>query len=138
VKVARRMKFAGHFDHCHDDLRPDLHLGKEALHTALYGWVAYSRSTFWGTTTAQLLISYEVLAQLCTPDIMRLNRTEEVVNASISGAVGRISSVNVNRFLTVGGQNVLSNTALVASAKFVDMMTQVRKLDFGLSLVASQ
>jgi len=136
--VARRIKFDGHYEYDHADLRPDVISTKVASHKALYGWVLYTHQTDLGKTVDRLLVSYEVLAQLCTPDIMRVDRKPEVAEAAIFSAVARMPSVNYSRFLTLAGHDVMRNTALVAYAKFIEMTTQVRRLDFGLSLAASQ
>jgi hypothetical protein len=83
------------------------------------------------------MISYEVLAQLSTPDIMRMDRTYEVAKSSIFGAVGRMPTVNYSRYMTLAGHDVLRNTAIVACGKFKHSAAQLRELDFGLSLAAT-
>jgi len=126
--MQRRMKFDGHFIHAHDDMRPDHIKTKDVTHSAQYGYVRYT----FGGVERRLLISYEVLAQLCTPDLMRIDRDPDTALSAFSGAVGRIPSVNYDRFLPISGENLLQNTALVAYGKFCAMKDQIEELDFGL------
>jgi len=138
LRVIHGMRFGGHYSFEHLDLRPDVISTKDIVHAPLYGWIIHTRTTFLGVKTKRMLISYEVLAQLCTPDIMRIDRKPEVACASIISAVGRLPTVNYSRYLPLAGHNLLQNTAIVACGKFMDMVTQVRKQDFGLPLAASQ
>jgi hypothetical protein len=138
---SRRLVFDGHYQYDHPDLRPDAISTKEIKHTPKYGWVRYTRASplgAFGNKTDRLLISYEVLAQLCTPDIMRLDRELEVAKSAILAAVGRIPSVNYSKYLTLEGQDIMRNTALVAVGKFCHLRNEVANLDFRFSLAATK
>lgn len=134
----RRMVFDGHYAYQHEDLRPDVIKTKDGVHAPRYGWISYTWPAFIGCKRERLLISYEVLAQLCTPDLMRLDRDVKTVSTAVQSAVGRMPTVKYSKYLPVSGLNVMQNTAAAAVAKFEDMAIQMRKLDFGLPLAATQ
>jgi len=133
---ARRMKFGGHYIYEHVDQRPDAQATKEIKHLPRYGWIDYERVTFFGVKTSRLLISYEILSQLCSPDLMRIDRTEEVACAAIISAAARLPTVSYSRYLPLEGKDVVQNTSMVACAKFAHMASRLKKLDFGLPLAA--
>jgi hypothetical protein len=133
-----RMKFDGHYVLLHADQRPDEVSTKDVVHEdALYGWVLYSRNCFWVRTTERLLVSYEVLSQLCAPKIMRIGAESKVVHSRIHDAVGRMPSVNYSRYLALTGNNVLQNTDFVACMKYEALTRQVRKWGFVVAPAAT-
>jgi len=132
--MGRRMTFDGHYEYHHEDLRPDVIRTKDVVHAPKYGWILYSRQTWVGCKQERLLISYEALAQLCSPDLMRLDREYKTVMTAIQSAIGRMPTVSYSKYLPISGEDLMQNTGLVACGKFLQMTTRVRKLDFGLSL----
>jgi hypothetical protein len=132
-----RMTFDGHYEYAHPDLRPDVIRTKDVVHTPRYGWVLYRRQWIVGCRETRLLISYEVLAQLCTPDLMCVERDLKTASTAIRRAVARLPTVNVSKYLPLSSKFVMQYTAEVACVMFMDLTTQMRKLDFGLSLAAT-
>jgi len=103
-----------------EDMRTDSHQVGELKHPqALQGWVEMSLS-FAGVIThvTRKLISFELLAQLTTAQLMDPTVDVEIACERIAKAARSIVTVGIDRFSAINGNFVAQDTLIVAQGMF--------------------
>nr|QDH90160.1 MAG: hypothetical protein H3RhizoLitter151145_000002 [Riboviria sp.] len=70
-------------------------------------------------SSIELIVSVELLAQITTPECMSLVATEEIAWQKIYAKARTLQSVNINRYLSASGVNVVQDTCLLAHALYL-------------------
>jgi len=117
----------------HGSLRADAISLGDLKHTdAMYGRVLYEQRNYFGIVVEQkiMTVSFELLAQLTVSKNLRMLSTPKLVAERLERAGGEINSVNINRYLMIGGQYCVQDTIQVAHAIYMSMIESYARLPF--------
>jgi hypothetical protein len=115
-----------------DDVRADANGRGENKHLHChYAEIRYTYTLGLYQRTKDFFVSMEVFAQLTGPRIMNLLTDDDMVLQKLVAAGGALDTVNINRILSVGGINCVSNSEQLAYGYYRHFRREATKLPFG-------